>query len=96
MGNLQAIGGNCLLAVEQDIQVDQAGRVFCTGPGGIWVLEPDGSHVGTIRLPEMAVNLFFGGDDLCTLFVTAVTSVYTVRVKTPGQPHPWYRVRGKG
>jgi sugar lactone lactonase YvrE len=32
----------------------------------------------------------FGGDDLCTLFVTARTSVYTVRVKTAGQPHPFY------
>ena len=38
-------------------------------------------------------NLAFGGDDLKTLFVTAVTSVYTLRVKTPGQPHPWYAVR---
>lgn len=80
--------------IPDGMKVDQAGRVFCTGPGGIWVVEPDGARVGTIRLPEMAVNLFFGGDDLCTLFVTAVTSVYTVRVRTPGLSHPWYRVRG--
>ncbi len=73
------------------IKVDSLGRVYCTGPGGIWVLEPDGRHIGTIRLPEQAVNFTFGGSDLRTLFVTARTSVYTMRMKTPGQPHPWYR-----
>ena len=72
------------------MKVDSAGRVFCTGPGGIWVVEPDGTHIGTIRFPEQAINMAFGGDDLCTLFVTARTSVYTVRVKTAGQPHPFY------
>ena len=82
--------------IPDGMKVDQMGRVFCTGPGGIWVMEPDGTHIGTIRLPEMAVNFAFGGDDLRTLFVTAVTSVYTMRVKTPGQPHPWYLVRDAG
>ena len=75
------------------MKVDQEGRVFCTGPGGIWVHEPDGTHIGIIRLPEMAVNFAFGGNDLTTLFVCAVTSVYTLQVKTPGLPHPWYLVR---
>lgn len=75
------------------MKVDSAGRVFCTGPGGIWVVEPDGTHVGTIRFPEQAINMAFGGDDLKTLFVTAHTSVYTIRVRTPGQPHPFYLAR---
>ena len=79
--------------IPDGIKVDQKGRVYCTGPGGIWVNKADGTHVGIIRLPEMAVNFTFGGDDLCTLFVCAVTSVYTLRVKTPGMPHPWYLVR---
>lgn len=73
------------------MKVDALGRVFCTGPGGIWVTEPDGNHAGIIRLPEQAVNFAFGDDDLRTLFVTARTSVYTMRVRTPGLPHPWYR-----
>ncbi len=79
--------------IPDGLKVDVLGRVYCTGPGGIWVLEPDGRHVATIRLPEQAVNFTFGGDDLRTLFVCAVTSVYTLAVKTPGEPHPWYRVR---
>jgi len=79
--------------IPDGMKVDVLGRVFCTGPGGIWVMEPDGRHIGIIRLPEQAVNFTFGGDDLRTLFVTAYASVYTLRVKTPGQPHPWYRIR---
>jgi gluconolactonase len=82
--------------VPDGMKVDQAGRVYCTGQGGIWVYEPDGRYLGTIRLPEMAVNIAFGGDDLRTLFVCAVTSVYTLRVKTPGMPHPFYNVHKKG
>tara|TARA_Y100000739_G_scaffold227226_1_gene236305 strand:+ start:668 stop:1564 length:897 start_codon:yes stop_codon:yes gene_type:complete len=78
--------------IPDGMKVDQKGRVFCTGPGGIWVHEPDGIHIGIIRLPEMAVNFAFGGRDLCTLFICAVTSVYTLKVKTPGQQHPWYAV----
>ena len=79
--------------IPDGMKVDSKGRVFCTGPGGIWVMEPSGKRIGVIRVPEQAVNFAFGGDDLRTLFVTAVTSVYTLRVRTPGQPHPWYRVR---
>ncbi|MCB1740543.1 MAG: SMP-30/gluconolactonase/LRE family protein [Gammaproteobacteria bacterium] len=81
------------IGVPDGMKVDQAGRVFCTGRGGIWVFEADGTHLGNIVLPEMAVNLAFGGEDLRTLFVTAVTSVYSLRVNTPGQPHPWYAVK---
>jgi gluconolactonase len=56
-------------------------------------MNPDGQRVGISQLPEQAVNFCFGGDDLKTLFVCAYTSVYTLRVTTPGAPHPWYKVR---
>jgi len=45
--------------------------------------------------PEQAVNFAFGGPDLRTLFCCAHTSVYTLRVKVPGNPHPWYKRRGQ-
>jgi gluconolactonase len=77
------------------LKVDTLGRVYCTGPGGIWAFSPQGKHLGTIRFPEQAVNFAFGGPDLCTLFCCAHTSVYTLRVRTPGLPHPWYKLRGK-
>jgi len=81
--------------VPDGMKVDTAGRVFCTGPGGTWVFAPDGTRLGVIRTPEVPANVAFGGADLRTLFLTARTSIYSLRVKTPGQPHPWYRVRAK-
>jgi gluconolactonase len=79
--------------VPDGMKVDAAGRVFCTGTGGTWVFEPDGRLIGIIETPEVCANIAFGGPDLRTLMFTASTSVYTLRVKTPGQPHPWYAVR---
>jgi gluconolactonase len=79
--------------VPDGMKVDVEGRVYCTGPGGTWVFAPDGTRLGIIRTPEVPANLAFGGPDLRTLFFTARTSVYTLRVKVPGQPHPWYGVR---
>jgi len=81
--------------VPDGMKVDVDGRVYCTGPGGTWVFAPDGKRLGIIRTPEVPANLAFGGPDLRTLFFTARTSVYTLRVKVPGQPHPWYRVRSR-
>jgi gluconolactonase len=79
--------------VPDGMKVDVEGRVYCTGPGGTWVFAPDGTRLGIIRTPEVPANLAFGGPDLKTLFLTARTSVYTLRVKVPGQPQPYYRIR---
>lgn len=81
------------VGVPDGMKVDVMGRVYCTGPGGTWVFAPDGTTLGVIRTPEVPANLAFGGPDLRTLFFTARTSIYTLRVKVPGQPHPWYRIR---
>ena len=81
--------------IPDGLKVDAQGRVYCTGPGGIWVFNPDGRRVGVIRFPEQSVNFAFGGPDLKTLFCCAHTSVYTLRVKVPGNPHPWYKLRAR-
>lgn len=60
------------------MKVDAKGNVYTTGPGGIWVLSPAGTHLGTIAPPETPANCGWG-DDGKTLYMTAVTSVYRVR-----------------
>jgi gluconolactonase len=79
--------------VPDGMKVDVEGRVYCTGPGGTWVFAPDGKRLGIIRTPEVPANVAFGGPDLRTLFLTARTSIYALRAKVPGQPHPWYLAR---
>jgi gluconolactonase len=66
------------------IKVDTAGNVYACGPGGIWVLSPGGDHLATLRLPEDPHNLAWGEDDR-TLYVTALTSVYRLRLKGAGR-----------
>lgn len=66
------------------MKIDGAGNVYCCGPGGIHVFAPDATCLGVIRMPEYTANFCFGDDDLCSLYVTASTSIYRFRVKTPG------------
>lgn len=70
--------------VPDGMRVDVNGNLFVTGPGGIWVWAPDGTHLGTILLPESAANLNWGDADYRTLYITARTSVYRLRTKTRG------------
>jgi gluconolactonase len=62
------------------IKVDRNGAVFCAGPDGIWVISPEGKYLGRIRTPEHAANMAWG-DDGNTLYITASTSIYKIRVK---------------
>jgi gluconolactonase len=66
------------------LKVDRDGNVFVSGPGGLWIYAPDGTHLGTIRLPELAANMAWGDDDGRTLYLTARTSLYRLRLATPG------------
>ena len=70
--------------VPDGIKVDQNGNLFVTGPKGVWVWDAKGHHLGTIVTPEDPANLAWGDKDYRTLYLTATTSVYRLRMKTPG------------
>ena len=74
--------------VPDGMKVDAEGRVYCTGSGGVWVFAPNGDHIGIIRVPEIPANCAFGGSDFRTMLFTARTSVYSLRMTTPGAPLP--------
>jgi gluconolactonase len=63
------------------IKVDGEGRLYVCGPGGIWVISPEGEKLGLLRLPEDPHNLAWGDDDGRTLYITALTSVYRLRLR---------------
>ncbi len=70
--------------VPDGIKVDKNGNLFVTGPGGIWVWDKSGNHIGTITMPEQPANLTWGDKDYRTLYITATTSVYRLQMKTVG------------
>jgi len=74
--------------VPDGIKVDRAGDLFVTGPKGIWVWAADGTHLGTIEMPEQPANLTWGGKDLSVLYITATTSVYKLQTSTRGFLRP--------
>ena len=74
--------------VPDGMKVDVEGRVYCTGPEGCWVFDTSGRHLGIIRLPEIPANCAWGGPDHRTMLFTARTSVYAMRMKTPGTRTP--------
>ena len=66
------------------VKVDSAGNVYACGPGGVWILDPSGALLGVLELPEAPHNLAFGEADSRTLYITAETSVYRIRLQIPG------------
>jgi proline-specific peptidase len=65
------------------MKVDRAGNLFATGPGGVFILSPDGKHLGTIVTGQPTANCAFGNDG-STLYMTANDRLLRVRLKTSG------------
>jgi gluconolactonase len=66
------------------IKVDRLGNLYVSGPGGLWILSPEGKHLGTLRGPEHPHNLAWGDADGKTLYLAAQTGLYRMRMNTPG------------
>ena len=66
------------------LKIDRSGNVYVSGPGGLWILSPTGRPLGTIVGPEHPHNLAWGDADGRTLYLTAQTGLYRMRVVIPG------------
>lgn len=65
------------------LKVDQAGNLFATGPGGVFIFSPDGTHLGTLATGEATANCGWG-EDGSVLFVTADMYLGRIRLTTKG------------
>lgn len=72
------------------MKVDKIGNVYCTGPGGVWIINPDGQHLGTILTGSdlQTTNCAWGEKDGKTLFITTRDSLMRIRLKIPGVEVP--------
>ena len=71
------------------MKCDELGNIWVTGPGGVWVFDPAGERIDFIAVPEKVGNLTFGGPDWRTLFITATTSLYSIRVDVGPRREPY-------
>ncbi len=95
LGDGRLAGGRVFAELDSDeegwtdgMKVDCRGNVYCTGPGGVWVFSRRRQLLGRIIPPEPPANLAWGDSDWQTLFITACTSVYRIRMKVAGIPVP--------
>jgi len=66
------------------MKVDREGTLFVSGPGGVWVISAEGKHLGTIQVPDLPANMAFGDADGRTLYMTARTGLYRMRLGHEG------------
>jgi gluconolactonase len=69
--------------VPDGLKTDEGGNVWVTGPGGIWVFNAQGKHLGTVPVPENPSNCCWG-NRFRDLYVTARVSVYKIATKVNG------------
>ncbi len=77
--------------IPDGMKCDERGNIWVTGPGGVWVISPEGTHLGTIEVPENVGNITWGGDDWRTLFMPSTTSLYRIRTKVGPAPQPYIK-----
>ena len=66
------------------MKIDQKGNLYVSGPGGLWIISPEGKHLGTLAGPEHPHNFAWGDDDGKTLYLCAQTGLYRIRLNIPG------------
>lgn len=77
------------------MKVDVKGNVWVTGPGGVWVFDLRGSHLGTVNLIEHAANFAWGDADFLTLYFCGRSSIYKLKMKVKGfVPYVAYAKQG--
>jgi len=65
------------------MKVDSSGNLYCTGPGGVWIISPSGTGLGKIVMPVTPSNCNWGDADRKTLYITGGSSLYKIRLATP-------------
>lgn len=73
------------VGVADGMKFDTEGYLYCSGPGGIQIFDNEANLIARILTPEQAANFAWGDDDLCSLYLTATTSLYRLRMKIPGR-----------
>jgi gluconolactonase len=66
------------------IKVDKQGNLYLSAPGGLWIFDAAGRHLGTIKAPKPIHNFAWGGKDGRTLYLTARSALYRIGLLAEG------------
>jgi gluconolactonase len=67
------------------MRTDSKGNVYSSGPNGVWVISPEGKHLGTIKVPEGFASFGFGDADFKTLYIGGRSTIYKIQMKVEGR-----------
>ena len=76
--------------IADGMKCDERGNIWVTVPGGVWVISPQGEHLGTVEVPENVGNIGWGGSDWKTLYMPSSTSLYRVQTKVASAKLPYH------
>lgn len=70
--------------VPDGMKIDSEGNIYCCAQGGLHIFRADGNFLGRLRTPMQITNFTWGDEDLCSLYLTGITTLYRVRARIPG------------
>ncbi|MEV0269138.1 SMP-30/gluconolactonase/LRE family protein [Hamadaea sp. NPDC050747] len=79
-----AIHATCTFGRFDGLRLDTEGRIWAAAWDGVHCFAPDGDLIGKLLLPESVSNLAFAGPKRNQLYITAATSLYSLRVTFNG------------
>ena len=66
------------------MKVDERGNVYTPGPGGVWIFDATGKHLGSIHAPAIPANLAWGGPQYRSLYLATPDAIYRLHTKVKG------------
>ena len=79
---------DCVAGTFDGLRLDSRGRVWAAAHDGLHCFDPDGTLLGKLHVPEVVSNLAFGGPERNHLFITATTTLYTLKLNCSGATYP--------
>ena len=76
--------------IPDGMKIDERGNVWVTGPRGVWVISPEGEHLGVVEVPENTGNMTWGDEDWKSLYIPSSTSLYRIRTKVGPARLPYH------
>ena len=70
------------------VRLDDAGRIWAAAHDGLHCIDPDGTLLGKLHLPEVVANFTFGGPKRNQLYICASSSLFSLRVNVNGVRYP--------